>query len=116
MGKAQSGMRNTFLPMREAAATLGERKWHKNARKASKRIIGCKRMSSLCCANGKTEASEQPALPQASSSTRRTKLCARRGACGKQGDEHAGRHMPAVAPEMVTGKAKNLNTCRHAAE
>lgn len=35
---------------------------------------------------------------------------------GKQGDKHAGRHMPAVAPEMVTGKAKNLNTCRYAAE
>ena len=41
---------------------------------------------------------------------------ARRRACGKQGDEHAGRHIPAVAPEMVTGKAKNLNTCRYAAE
>ena len=61
MGKAHGGMRNTFLPMREAAATLGERKWHQNARKASKSIIDCKRMSYLCCADGKTEASEQPA-------------------------------------------------------
>ena len=36
------------------------RKWHQNARKASKRMIGCKRMSYLCCANGKDRASEQP--------------------------------------------------------
>ena len=65
MGKAQGGHAEHFLPMREAAATLGKRKWHQKAHKASKRIIGCKRMSYLCCANGKTEASGQPALPQA---------------------------------------------------
>ena len=38
------------------------RKWHQIARKASKRMIGCRRMSYLCCANGKDRASEQPGM------------------------------------------------------